>query len=202
MKLKSKLAFVIIIISVMTLFLLGIMEFTIGRYNNNLEEMLKLTAIANRAMSNLSYMNSFWETKNLEDLKDNRARFEKIKSDLTSLVEHEKNKELKGQLELLFENFIKSSKISFASTNYEKQLGLSENEGLRGNLREAIHNVEQTIEQFQDYKLLSQMLTLRRWEKDFIIRKDDKSIQKWENDYKTMVQWVNESVYENQIKIR
>lgn len=53
--------------------------------------------------------------------------------------------------------------------------------GLEGELREKIHTVERTIDLQKDYQLKSHMLMLRRHEKDYIIRKDLKYQEKFNN---------------------
>ncbi len=44
--------------------------------------------------------------------------------------------------------------------------------GIEGDFRSAIHSVEQELEQRNDYKLTVYMLTLRRHEKDYLLRKE------------------------------
>ena len=51
-------------------------------------------------------------------------------------------------------------------------IGLNEKSGAYGALRESIHRTEQIAEQLGDTELLSEILTLRRHEKDFMLRKD------------------------------
>ncbi|HRX30676.1 MAG: GAF domain-containing protein [Bacteroidales bacterium] len=56
--------------------------------------------------------------------------------------------------------------------------------GLEGELRNQIHRVEATINKKIDYRLLSDMLMLRRHEKDYIIRRDTSYIVKFDKAYK------------------
>lgn len=53
-------------------------------------------------------------------------------------------------------------------------LGFNENDGLQGKLREAVHGVEQQLAQLDQPRLTGLMLMMRRHEKDFIIRGDEK----------------------------
>ncbi|QBG36669.1 methyl-accepting chemotaxis protein [Litorilituus sediminis] len=59
----------------------------------------------------------------------------------------------------------------------QQNIGLHSKDGLYGQLRAAVHNVESLIGD-QDYLLLSQMLQLRRNEKDFMLRLDDKYVDR------------------------
>jgi len=61
-----------------------------------------------------------------------------------------------------------------------KQIGLSESEGLRGSLRDAVHGVEGMIKQAGRDDLMISMLLLRRHEKDFMLRGEAKNASKWQ----------------------
>ncbi|KKJ78113.1 hypothetical protein WH95_01805 [Kiloniella litopenaei] len=72
------------------------------------------------------------------------------------------------------------------SANYEAQfktvvhdleeIGLNETEGLRGELRGAVHNVEERLKNLYNSELTVLMLMMRRHEKDFLLRNDPKYI--------------------------
>ncbi|KLN61852.1 hypothetical protein WH96_06085 [Kiloniella spongiae] len=61
-------------------------------------------------------------------------------------------------------------------TNEWIKMGLSEEEGLRGKLRSSVHNVESKLKEFKNDRLLVTMLMMRRHEKDFLLRLQDKYI--------------------------
>ena len=54
----------------------------------------------------------------------------------------------------------------------ETRLGLNENSGLQGALRKSVHEVERTLDRQQNGRLHVSMLTMRRHEKDFLLRGD------------------------------
>ena len=56
----------------------------------------------------------------------------------------------------------------------QKQLGLNEEAGLQGTLRQAVHEVEVTLGKHDDRGLQLLMLMMRRHEKDFLARLDPK----------------------------
>ena len=64
-----------------------------------------------------------------------------------------------------------------------QDIGLSEKEGLRGKLRDAVHHAERDVRSINNSELLSDILMLRRNEKDFIIRHEDKYLQKHAKNY-------------------
>jgi methyl-accepting chemotaxis protein len=68
----------------------------------------------------------------------------------------------------------------------QKKIGLDPKSGLYGELRKAVHNVEKLIGN-DNYQLLSEMLQLRRNEKDFMLRLNDKYVDKLEKNASTML---------------
>ncbi|WP_315838469.1 HAMP domain-containing methyl-accepting chemotaxis protein [Bradyrhizobium prioriisuperbiae] len=56
----------------------------------------------------------------------------------------------------------------------QRVLGLTEKDGLQGRLRAAVHTIESRLADFNDTALTNVMLTMRRHEKDYMLRGDDK----------------------------
>ncbi len=56
-------------------------------------------------------------------------------------------------------------------------LGLSENLGLQGEMRKAVHNIEEAVNKADEVQLLATMLMMRRHEKDFLLRENPKYIE-------------------------
>ncbi len=67
-----------------------------------------------------------------------------------------------------------------------QRIGLNPQDGLYGSLRSAVHNVEKSLNGFNEAKLARDMLLLRRREKDFMLRDDLKYVQKFEKDFVVM----------------
>ncbi len=58
----------------------------------------------------------------------------------------------------------------------EVKLGLNETLGLSGSLRRAVHDIESKLKENDEPRLTSAMLMLRRHEKDFMLRRDQKYV--------------------------
>ena len=58
----------------------------------------------------------------------------------------------------------------------EIKLGLNETLGLSGALRGAVHDIETKLKEIDDPRLTSWMLMMRRNEKDFMLRRDQKYV--------------------------
>jgi methyl-accepting chemotaxis protein len=56
----------------------------------------------------------------------------------------------------------------------QRLIGFNENDGLQGKLRTAVHSVEERLKQFDQPRLAVLMLMMRRHEKDFMLRGDEK----------------------------
>ncbi len=72
-----------------------------------------------------------------------------------------------------FERYVKE----FAAIEKaEVKLGLNETLGLSGSLRAAVHDIETKLKEVDDPRLTSGMLMMRRHEKDFMLRRDQKYV--------------------------
>ncbi|WP_421784179.1 methyl-accepting chemotaxis protein [Kiloniella litopenaei] len=74
-------------------------------------------------------------------------------------------------------NLSSSYETQFKTVVHDLELiGLNEKEGLRGELRGAVHNVEERLKNLYNSELTVLMLMMRRHEKDFLLRNDPKYI--------------------------
>jgi methyl-accepting chemotaxis protein len=60
--------------------------------------------------------------------------------------------------------------------NIRQEMGLTPDAGLEGRMREAVHAVEARFKTSNDFELLTQMLLLRRHEKDFMLRRAPQNV--------------------------
>lgn len=67
--------------------------------------------------------------------------------------------------------------------NLLKTIGLNEKEGLRGGLRGAVHAAEKNVQTINSNELYVRILQLRRNEKDFIIRSNEKYLTKFNGNF-------------------
>ena len=63
-----------------------------------------------------------------------------------------------------------------ALANASRSLGLTPDTGLEGALRKSVHSIEGKLKDFDNPALTAGMLTLRRHEKDYMLRRDDKYV--------------------------
>jgi len=75
-----------------------------------------------------------------------------------------------------------------------KKVGLNDEQGLRNEFRKVAHEAEALLEGQKSKELLLDALTLRRREKDFLLRMDWKYVQAMQTDYASMQENINKNV--------
>lgn len=73
----------------------------------------------------------------------------------------------------------------------DKKIGLTHEDGLRGAMRNAIHEAESFFKKVSDFKMQTLMLTLRRNEKDFLIRLSPKYIDSHAKNFQKAIEYIN-----------
>jgi methyl-accepting chemotaxis protein len=82
--------------------------------------------------------------------------------------------DLARQIEAMSASLKKYQTHFAAVVEQKRQLGLDEKSGLEGRLRASVHDIESRVDQLHESALLISMLTMRRHEKDFMLRRDRK----------------------------
>ena len=122
----------------------------------------------------LKYVDKF--SANSQKLQDNIAKIQLASKEIGF-----SDKELK-----VFRTQTQSYSNKFAElAKFQQLIGLHPKDGLYGELRAAVHDVEELLKQNESYRLLADMLQLRRAEKDFMLRRDTKYLDKFANGMNT-----------------
>ena len=101
------------------------------------------------------------------------------------------------ELEQIFDDY----KDKFlAIVDLQKQIGFHHEDGFYGAMRKAIHKVEDILEVMQQNRLLKDMLMLRRQEKDFMLRRDIKYLEKFDQDMLVMRSDLSRAYLDNRAK--
>ncbi len=122
------------------------------------------------------------EMKYFEKFKQNH---EILQKDIDDLETHVRKMNLQGQFPIIELNTaIQDYRSAFSQlVNLHQHIGLSHKTGLRGHLRNAVHQAEDELKQYHQIQLTADMLMLRRNEKDFMLRKMPKYIDKFKRNY-------------------
>ncbi len=73
----------------------------------------------------------------------------------------------------------------------QQEIGLTHTDGLYGNLRKSVHEVEDFAKKSQNYELLSIVYNLRKQEKDFMLRKDLKYVENFKSIIEPLISTVD-----------
>ena len=102
------------------------------------------------------------------------------------------------QLQQLYKNY--SSNFNDLVSLY-KIIGLDSKSGLRGKMRDAIHDAEKTAFSLSNANLRAQILQLRRNEKDFLMRMNPKYIGKHAKNTDKLVKYIKNSKTQKKTKL-
>ncbi|NJB68467.1 methyl-accepting chemotaxis protein [Desulfobaculum xiamenense] len=130
-----------------------------------------------------------YEEKTIAALDDVRVKLKRIAE------VHPDSAEKVGGIVALIGDYEKAFR---SMAGVQRDLGLTEKDGMRGELRAAIHSLESEIEGLGDASLMTELLQLRRHEKDFIIRGRQEYVAAFESElarFRTQIN-VAESVSE------
>ncbi|MBE0365058.1 methyl-accepting chemotaxis protein [Pseudoalteromonas ulvae UL12] len=112
-------------------------------------------------------------SEKFKKLEDKSARLNQILSDLSyDISDIKKLDSLTTQYNTVFTEVVE----------LQKTIGLHPKDALYGQLRAAVHEVETLLKEQSNFELLSAMLQLRRNEKDFMLRLDDKYLAKFNDN--------------------
>jgi methyl-accepting chemotaxis protein len=103
------------------------------------------------------------------------ARAEKTLATLGGLVD---NPATRADLQRISDGYSNYQKSFATLTEASIALGLDPASGREGAMRKAVHSIEELLKTVDDKGLQASMLTMRRHEKDFIMRRDEKYIAK------------------------
>ncbi|MEE9339951.1 MAG: HAMP domain-containing methyl-accepting chemotaxis protein [Methylococcaceae bacterium] len=111
-------------------------------------------------------------------------------------IELEQEKKLSNLVKYLQTYHVSFNKI----VTLHQKIGFDHNSGLRGKLRTAVHNAEKRLKQSNSIQLTADMLMLRRNEKDFMLRRLSKYIDKFDHNYAIFNQHLKESTLSDSTK--
>ena len=98
-------------------------------------------------------------------------------NDLTNYLNHQNISDDKvKELNKIIDQY---SSIFLSLIQKQQDIGLHHEDGLYGSLRSSVHKVQTSAKESQDYQLLSAVYDLRKQEKDFMLRRDMKYVDKF-----------------------
>jgi methyl-accepting chemotaxis protein len=93
---------------------------------------------------------------------------------MSAQAKSEEHPDLAGKIDQIGAGYAAYEKNFGAVVERKRMLGLNENSGLEGALRKSVQNIEKTLNEYDQPRLIVTMLMMRRHEKDFMLRRDAK----------------------------
>ncbi len=200
MLIKHKLLANSAIVGVAMLVMLGLINYSV----NSLESDVNIARMIGNTESLVLQLRrdekDFIARKDIKYLQKFETNFTKLQTEISQLSEKFKDID-KDVTELATLATVLNDYNEFFRqfSSAQKRIGLHPKDGLYGELRNAVHGVEELLTG-ADFRLLSDMLQLRRNEKDFMLRLDEKYFVRWQENASEFLLHVDESALNEDVK--
>jgi methyl-accepting chemotaxis protein len=188
---KRRLQLNAIVVGLVMIVLLCVIIFE-SRTTLNLNKTIQLAEELNvHSLALRNHEKNFLFYKQEDSLAEFEMNFKQLSIKITKLKQLMTQQGISAAQLERFEQLINSYNNDFNTvTTLQKEIGLTPKDGLYGKLRSAVHEVEVLLKEQENYKLLSSMLQLRRSEKDFMLRFDDKYLGRFNESINTFKQQI------------
>ena len=194
MTIKNKLYILMILFIVSILGLTAFESMIIKNVEVEEEELIRVERINSGMLQLRRNEKDFLARNNLKYLGKFEKNYAQLNENINILSTNIKEFGISNeQIIKLGQRMQEYKKLFVSLVEKQKIIGLHHKDGLYGSLRKAVHNAETTIKEQQNYKLISDMLMLRRREKDFMLRHDEKYIKKFNTDFSKLETHLSES---------
>jgi len=193
MLIKHKLMANTAILAIAMIFMLFLLNFTIGSLEGDLGIERGIGDIKSGVLELRRNEKDFIardDLKYLDKYNKKMGEITKVIDDLT--IAFEKTNQSTNDIDKLRKVLIDYSSRFKIVVEVQQRIGLNPQDGLYGELRTSVHDVEELLGT-SNYQLLSNMLQLRRNEKDFMLRLDEKYINRWQKNATDFVQDIKSS---------
>jgi len=181
------------ILAIAMIFMLFLLNFTIGSLEGDLGIERGIGDIKSGVLELRRNEKDFIardDLKYLDKYNKKMGEITKVIDDLT--IAFEKTNQSTNDIDKLRKVLIDYSSRFKIVVEVQQRIGLNPQDGLYGELRTSVHDVEELLGT-SNYQLLSNMLQLRRNEKDFMLRLDEKYINRWQKNATDFVQDIKSS---------
>ena len=196
---KNKLFAIAVFVTVGMLGMLGLQQYATNSVHE-LQETRLLVAQTEAGMLMLRrHEKDFMARRLLKYQEEFNQALSDILNTLNALIANLKSQNIETTSAMQTRDVLKDYSHKFNDlVKVEQTIGLNHKSGLYGALRDAVHQVETKIKSLKDHELLSDMLMLRRREKDFMLRWDAKYVDKFNHDFATFTKHLQDRNYPNE----
>ncbi|MFT5296390.1 MAG: methyl-accepting chemotaxis protein [Colwellia sp.] len=188
------------IIVIAMVFMLILLSFSVGSLQDDVGVVRNIGDIESGVLELRRNEKDFLARKDIKYLDKFNIKITQIKKTLSDLERgFIANNSETTEIRQLTKVLLDYNKHFNALVEAQKLIGLNPKDGLYGELRSAVQGVEKLLGS-KDFKLLSNMLQLRRNEKDFMLRMDEKYLTRWQGNAATFVDNINDSSLDSSLK--
>ncbi|MBL0709995.1 MAG: methyl-accepting chemotaxis protein [Colwellia sp.] len=192
-------ASVFVMLSVLSILLIN--QFTVFKIKQYDAVRLAITEVQANMLMLRRNEKDFLARKSLQYKDKFDQNFSVIETSIVQLKQSTTQVKLDKNKENLLHTSIVNYKTTFHNLVKEQQkIGLNSKEGLYGELRSAVHKAENKIEETGEQLHRANMLQLRRNEKDFMLRLNEKYVTQFVKNMTTFQQGINQSTISNEQK--
>ncbi|MCO4798066.1 MAG: methyl-accepting chemotaxis protein [Colwelliaceae bacterium] len=193
MLIKHKLILNTSILVVAILFLLIVLSYSVGSLEGDIDTARTIGAIDSDVLQLRRNEKDFLARKDLKYVDKFKKKITQLKADMNHLQSNFDDLSTDTSHVKSLRKVINDYEKHFLElVDIQKEIGLNPKDGLYGELRAAVHNAEEILGD-KNYQLLSAMLQLRRNEKDFMLRLDEKYLTRWQDNAQAFVDDINSS---------
>ena len=200
MLIKHKLIVNTAVCIVALLFMLALLLFTLNASNNDLKIAKGIAAVESGVLQLRRHEKDFLARKDLKYAEKFRSEMTALNNSLGTLEQDFASISVSlSEIDEIKSVFSDYSRYFNQLVSAQQVIGLHPKDGLYGELRQRVHEVETLIGK-DDFELLSGMLQLRRNEKDFMLRLDEKYVTRLNNNTDKLIGLTQQSQLATQRK--
>ena len=187
----------IILSSVLNFSLMGYVEHEIVKFKNAEERVLliKIDVLELRKQEK-----DFLTRKDLKYVEKFETIISKLKVSIQKEVKFLNSESMETKHILEYGKIVETyHKVFLEIVAIEKKIGLNSKDALYGKLRNAVHKVQESVKLTNDDTLAAKILTLRKHEKDFMLRSSLKYVDKYNKDIISLEQYLIENIDDEDI---
>ncbi len=179
MKISQRLNALVVLSVAIILFVLGLGQYSVSRSSYLDSQILVIEKLHSSLLQLRRHEKDFRLRLDAKYVELHKQEFVQSMA-LISALDHK----ITGSTEHLREKFLTYQNAFAGYVKEQKNIGLNPEDQLYGSLRSAVHLIETALKQVkQQYELMTEMLMLRRHEKDFMLRTDLKYLDSFDKSY-------------------
>lgn len=170
------------VISVLMFLLLGLFFYNSSQNITELSQLkYEVKSIESGVLLLRRNEKDFLARNDLKYQAEYQKNFQKLISSVDKTSLGLKEYGLNGDKVQVLKNILNKYSENFTNiVSIQQKIGLTPEDGLYGSLRDSVHSLESLLKKDTNYKLQTDMLMLRRAEKDFMLRSDLKYLEKFD----------------------